>query len=396
MADMERPDVEELTVPDRLLMGPGPSMVHPRVLRAMATPMLGYLDPAYVGLMDDVGDLLRYVFQTDNRWTIAVSGTGSAAMETAMGNVVRPGDTVLVPSNGYFGLRLGAMADRAGAEVVTVDAPWGEPLDAAAVDEAFATHQPEVFAFVHGETSTGVRQPVPDVVEVAHDYGGLVVVDTVATLGGVPFHADKWNVDIAYSGAQKCLSAPPGASPLTVSDNALEHIRNRQSPVQSWYLDLRGVLEYWDDDPSYHHTGPIANTYALREALRLTTEEGLETRWARHERVAGALRAGLGALGLEPVVDEAYWLPSLTTVSLPEGVEDGAVTESLLDRHGIEVAGGLGALAGDVLRVGCMGYSAQPGAVLETVAALGDVLHDHADVTPDKGLAATRAALQED
>ena len=388
---MQRPEVGELTPPDRTLMGPGPSDVHPRVRRAMTTPLVGHLDPAFVDLMDEVQELLRYAFRTDNKWTIPISGTGSAAMEAAIGNLVEPDDTVLVPGNGYFGGRMASMVERAGGEVVEVDAPWGEPLDVDDVRAAFDSHDPDLLAFVHGETSTGVLQPnVPELTELAHDNDALTIVDAVTTLGGVELRVDDWDVDVAYSAAQKCLSAPPGASPLTLNERAMAKIEERDATVRSWYLDLSMLADYWGEERAYHHTAPITNVYALREALRLAAEEGIEARWERHEHVAGALRAGVEAMGLD--LASTSWLPSLNTVRLPAGVDDGAVIEGLLDGYDIEVAGGLGDLSGEVLRVGCMGHSARPANVLALLAALGNVLEGE-EIDADAGLAAARERL---
>jgi alanine-glyoxylate transaminase/serine-glyoxylate transaminase/serine-pyruvate transaminase len=394
---MEQPAVGELTPPDRTLMGPGPSDVHPRVLRAMSTPLVGHLDPSFIDVMDDVQDLLRYVFRTDSEWTIPVSGTGSASMEAAVTNLTEPGDTVLVPGNGYFGQRMASMVRRAGGQAVFVDAPWGEPLDTEDVATACAQHQPDLFGFVHAETSTGVRQPdVPELTAIAHDHDALVIADTVTSLGGVEFHADEWGVDAAYSATQKCLSCPPGASPLTLSAEAMDKILARDSQVRSWYLDVSELQEYWGEERAYHHTAPITNVYALREALRLVAEEGIEARWQRHERVAGALRAGVEAMGLALNPEPDYWLPSLNAVVLPAGVDDEAVISHLLEEHGIEVASGLGDLAGDILRIGCMGHSARPQNVLSVVAALGEALEaQDADIDAAAGLEATRQALGE-
>jgi alanine-glyoxylate transaminase/serine-glyoxylate transaminase/serine-pyruvate transaminase len=391
----EKPTVGELAPPDRTLMGPGPSEVHPRVLRAMSTPMVGHLDPSFVEFMDEVQELLRYTFRTDNQWTIPVSGTGSASMEAAFANLVEPGETVLVPTNGYFGGRMESMARRAGGEVVHIDAPWGEPLDPVDVAEAFETYQPDVFGFVHAETSTGVLQPsVPELTSIAHDHDAYVIADTVTSLGGVELRVDDWDIDVAYSGGQKCLSCPPGASPLTLTDRAMEKVLSRESEVRSWYLDLSLLEGYWGDERSYHHTAPITNVYAIREALRLVAEEGIEARWDRHREVAGALKAGVEAMGLAMNAPEAFWLPSLNAVRVPEGATDTDVTAYLLERYGLEVATGLGDLDGEIFRIGCMGYSARPETVTYTVAALGDALEKQgADVDVAAGLAATSAAL---
>jgi alanine-glyoxylate transaminase/serine-glyoxylate transaminase/serine-pyruvate transaminase len=389
---MERPAVGELTPPNRTLMGPGPSDVHPRVRRAMTTPLVGHLDPAFVDLMDEVQELLRYVFRTDNEWTVPISGTGSAAMEAAIANLTEPGDTVVVPGNGYFGGRMASMVERSGGETVTVDAPWGEPLDIDDVRAAFDAHDPDLLAFVHGETSTGVLQPdVPALTELAHDNDALTIVDAVTTFGGVELKVDEWEIDAAYSAAQKCLSAPPGASPLTLGERAMAKIEQRESSVNSWYLDLTELTDYWGEERAYHHTAPITNVYALREALRLAAEEGIEARWERHERVANGLRAGIEAMGLE--LASTSWLPSLNTVRLPADIEDSTVTDELLDGYDIEVAGGLGDLSGEILRIGCMGHSARRSNVLSVLGALGDVLGESDGIDADAGLAAARKEL---
>jgi len=376
-------------------MGPGPSEVPPRVLRAMATPMVGYLDPSFVEIMDDVQDLLRYTFRTDNEVTFPVSGTGTAAMEAAFANLVEPGDTALVPNNGYFGQRMGEIVERAGGEVATVDAPWGQPLDPDDVADAMAEHDPDVFGFVHGETSTGVKQTaIPELTDVAHDHDALVIADTVASLGGVEFRTDEWNVDVVYTGSQKCLSAPPGASPITLNEAAMEKVRSRDEPPRSWYLDLSLVEHYWDEERDYHHTGPMTNVYALREALRIVAEEGIEERWERHRRVAGALVSGLEAMGLELLADEDFWLPSLNAVRVPDGVDDGQVIDHLLSEYDIEIVGGLGDLSGEIFRIGAMGYSARPETVAYLLSALGQALETAgADVDREAGLAAASREL---
>jgi alanine-glyoxylate transaminase/serine-glyoxylate transaminase/serine-pyruvate transaminase len=393
----DAPAVGELTPPDRTLMGPGPSDVHPRVLRAMSTPLVGHLDPSFVEIMDEVQELLRYTFRTDNRWTIPVSGTGSASMEAAIANLVEPGDTMLVPTNGYFGGRMESMAERAGGEVVHVDAPWGEPLDPADVQDAFDDHQPDVFGFVHAETSTGVRQPgVPELTSIAHEHDAYVVADCVTSLGGVEMRVDEWDVDVAYSGPQKCLSCPPGASPLTLNDRAMDKVLSRETEARSWYLDLSLLEGYWGEERAYHHTAPITNVYALREALRLVAEEDIEDRWERHLHVAGALKAGLEAMGLEMNASDEYWLPSLNAVRVPDGVDDAAVIDHLLDEYNLEIASGLGALSGQIWRIGCMGHSASPKNVSYLLTALGDALASQgADVDVEAGLAATSEALGE-
>lgn len=382
-------------MPDRVLMGPGPSEVHPRVLRTMSTPPVGHLDPGFLDVMDDVQELLRYTFRTTNKWTIPVSGTGSASMEAAFVNIVEPGDKVLVPSNGYFGGRMEMMARRAGGDIARVEAPWGEPLQREDVEAAFDEHQPDVFGVVHAETSTGALQPdVPDLVDIAHSHDALVILDTVTSLGGVEVRIDEWGVDASYSACQKCLSAPPGASPLTLNSRAMDKVLGREEEPRSWYLDLALLEDYWGDERSYHHTAPITNVLALREALRLVVEEGIEERWSRHLDVAGALKEGVEAMGLEMNAAEDYWLPSLNAVRVPAGVDDGRVQERLLEGYGVEVATGLGDLEGEILRIGCMGYSARPDNVLYLVDALGRVLEDmSANVDADAGVAAAGDAL---
>jgi len=375
----DTPDVGELQPPVRTLMGPGPTDVHPRVQRAMTGSMVGHLDPSFLEVMEEVQELLRYVFRTDNEWTLPISGTGSAAMEAAIANVVEPGETALVPSNGYFGGRMAEMVRRAGGEAVTVDAPWGQPLDVGDVRAAFEEHDAEMFGFVHAETSTGVLQPdVSELTELAHDHGATVVADAVTSLGGVELRIDDWGIDVAYSAGQKCLSAPPGMSPLTVNDRARSKVRDRETPVRSWYLDLTELDDYWGEG-SYHHTTPISTVYALREALRIAAEEGIEERWERHREVAGTLVEGLEAIGLERYADDAYWLPSLNTVRIPEGVDDGAVIARLLEQYDVEIANGLGDLSGEVFRIGCMGYSARPKNVRYLLAALEETLADLGD-----------------
>ncbi|WP_049986337.1 pyridoxal-phosphate-dependent aminotransferase family protein [Halobellus rufus] len=372
---LDAPDTDPLNPPERTLMGPGPSEVHPRVLRIMSAPLIGHLDPAFIEIMNEVQDLLRYTFQTENRWTIPVSGTGSASMETAFGNLVEPGDTVLVPTNGYFGGRMESMARRAGGEVVHVDAPWGEPLDPDDVAAAFEVHDPDVFGFVHAETSTGVLQPnVSELTSIAHEHDAYVIADCVTSLGGVELRVDEWDIDVAYSGGQKCLSCPPGASPLTLNDRAMEKVLDRDTEVRSWYLDLSLLEGYWGDDRSYHHTAPITNVYALREALQLVAEEGLENRWERHREVAGELKAGLEELGLEMNSDDEFWLPSLNAVRIPDSVDDGELLAELQEKHDLEIASGLGDLEGEILRIGCMGYSAQRKNVEFVLSALEEAL----------------------
>jgi len=381
-------DVGELAPPDRTLMGPGPSEVHPRVLQAMSTPMIGHLDPAFIEIMDEVQELLRYTFRTDNQWTIPVSGTGSAAMEAAIGNLVEPGDRMLTRTRGYWGDRMAQMARRAGGEVVPLEVPWNEPIDPAAVADAFAEHDVDVFGFCHADTTTGIRQTdVSALTDAAREHDAYTIMDCVTSLGGVEVQVDDWGVDVAYSGAQKCLSCPPGSSPLTLNDRAMDKVLAREEPARSWYLDVSLLEGYWGDDRAYHHTAPITNVYAMREALRLVEEEGIENRWARHRRVAGVLTDALGAMGLALNPDPDHWLPSLNGILVPEGVDDGAVTDYLLDHYDLEIATGLGDLDGEIFRIGCMGYSARPANVSLLVTALGEALEARdADVDVEAGL----------
>lgn len=365
------------TPPNRILMGPGPSGAHPRVLAAMTKPLLGHLDPDFLRAMDECRGMLREVLQTENEVTLATPGTGTSGMEAAVMNLVEPGDRVVVGVCGYFGERIAQMAERAGGEVTRVQSPWGEPADAAVVEAAVrAAGNVKLVAIVHAETSTGAETPVEPFARIAREAGALLLVDCVTSLGGVPVRADAWGADAVYSGTQKCLSAPPGAAPITLSTRAWDAVRRRETPCNTWYLDLQLLEAYWDERRVYHHTAPISMIYALHEALRLVLEEGLEARWARHERNGRALQAGLEALGLTLHAKAGYRLPVLTTVRIPDGVEDAAVRGALLRRFGIEVGGGLGELKGKVWRVGLMGESSTPGNVLYFLNALGKLLRE--------------------
>jgi alanine-glyoxylate transaminase/serine-glyoxylate transaminase/serine-pyruvate transaminase len=390
--------IADLNPPERILMGPGPSGVHPRVLRAMSTPLVGHLDPYFIEIMEETKELLRYVFRTKNEYTIPISGTGSAAMEAAFSNLIEPGDKVLVPTNGYFGSRMESMAVRAGGEIAHVDAPWGEPLKVEDVSDAIDKNKPDIFAFVHAETSTGVLQnSVPELTSIAHENGAIVIADTVTSLGGVELEVDKWNIDVAYSGAQKCLSCPPGASPLTVNEKALEKIKNRNEPCRSWYLDLNLLNGYWgaESGRSYHHTAPITSIYAIREALRIVQEEGIENRWERHLSLASALKSGVESMGIEMNAKDGYWLPSLNAIRVPAGVDDKAVVGNLLTKYSLEIARGLGDLSGQIFRVGCMGYSANARNIAYFMVAFGSVLRDEgAKIDVESGLEETYKQLR--
>jgi len=358
----------------RILLGPGPSMVHPRVLQAMGGPVIGHLDPAFLQVMDRIQDMLRYVFQTQNPLTIPVSGTGSAAMEAAVANSVEPGHPVLVCVGGFFGGRLAEMARRYGGEVQTLDRPWGEVFTPAEVKRALETRPAKVVGIVHGETSSGALQPVEEIAQVVHAQGGLLIVDTVSSLGGVPFGVDEAEVDICYSCSQKCLGVPPGLGPITLGPRAGQALRERKTPVANWYLDLSIVEKYWGKERTYHHTAPISANFGLYEGLRMLTEEGLEASWARHQRNAERLWEGLEALGLTLHVARQHRLPTLTTVRVPEGVDEMAVRRRLLQEFNIEIAGGLGELKGKIWRIGLMGHSSRTENVKLLLAALEEIL----------------------
>ena len=349
-----------IATPDRLLLGPGPSNAHPTVLQALARTPIGHLDPLYVELMGEVQELLRYTWQTDNRLTIPMSGTGSAAMEATLANTIEPGDKVLVAVKGYFGLRLADMASRYRAEVVTIERPWGEAFSLDELEQALAQHRPAILAIVHAETSTGICQPMEGVGDLCRKYDCLLLLDTVTSLGAVPLFLDDWKVDLAYSCSQKGLSCPPGLGPFTMGPRAEAKMMAREGKVPNWYLDVTLLNQYWGSDRVYHHTAPVNMNFGMREALRLLAEEGLEVSWSRHRSNAELLWAGLERLGLELHAPEHLRLPTLTTVRIPEGVDGKAFTLHLLNKHGIEVGGGLGALAGKVWRIGLMGYNSQP------------------------------------
>ena len=390
--------MNEFLPPRRLLLGPGPSMVHPRVLRALATPLLGHLDPAFLKVMNDIQTLLRTVFQTTNRFTIAVSGTGSAGMEAAVVNLVEPGDTVIVGVNGMFGTRLATIVERCSGKAIRVEAPWGQIIEPDMIEQTLRRSGPvKAVAVVHAETSTGAWQPIEPISRLCRDHGALLIVDTVTSLGGVPVEVDQWGIDACYSGTQKCLSCPPGLAPLTLSDRAVAAIKARRTPCQSWYLDLALVADYWTDGTrAYHHTAPISMLYALREALRLVDEEGLPARFLRHRLNSEALVAGLNELGLTPLPPAEHRLPMLTCVKLPGQIDDAAVRTQLLQTFGIEIGGGLGPLKGKVWRIGLMGESCTEANVLTLLNALEDILFRSGGLsTPGVALqAAARAYSQ--
>jgi alanine-glyoxylate transaminase/serine-glyoxylate transaminase/serine-pyruvate transaminase len=383
--------------PPRMLMGPGPSAVPSRVLQAMARPCIGHLDPAFVTMMDEVGELLRGAFRTANRLTMAVSAPGSAGMETCLVNLIEPGDVAIIARNGVFGGRMAEIVRRAGGTAVVVDDPWGRAVDPDKVRAALREHpEAKLVAFVHAETSTGAQSDAATLCALAREHGALAVVDAVTSLGGVPVLVDEWGVDAIYSGSQKCLSCTPGLSPISLSERAVAAIAARKQPVQSWFLDLQLVMGYWGGGAkrSYHHTAPIHALYGLHEALVMLHEEGLEAAWARHRLHHAALRAGLEAMGLALLVPEAERLPQLNAVRVPEGVDEAAVRQLLLRDHGLEIGAGLGELAGKVWRIGLMGHSCDTRHVLGCLAALeGAIATQRAPAaTAGAGVAAARAS----
>ncbi|MBN4003460.1 alanine--glyoxylate aminotransferase family protein [Nostoc sp. LPT] len=372
--DSGRLQLTPLEIPPRLLLGPGPSNAHPTVLQAMNTSPVGHLDPAFLALMDEIQSLLRYVWQTENSLTIAVSGTGTAAMEATIANAVEPGDVVLIGVAGYFGNRLVDMAGRYGADVRSITKPWGQVFNLDELQTALKTHRPAILALVHAETSTGARQPLEGVADLCREFGTLLLVDSVTSLGGVPLFLDAWGVDLAYSCSQKGLGCPPGASPFTMSARAVEKLQQRQTKVANWYLDMLLLGKYWGAERTYHHTAPINLYYALREALRLLAEEGLANSWQRHQKNVEYLWEGLENLGLSMHVEQQYRLPTLTTVRIPAGVDGKAIARQLLNEHNIEIGGGLGELTGLVWRVGLMGFNSRKESVDQLLAALRQVL----------------------
>jgi alanine-glyoxylate transaminase/serine-glyoxylate transaminase/serine-pyruvate transaminase len=363
-----------LNPPPRILLGPGPSEIHPRVLEAIAKPTVGHLDPYYLELMNGMQQMLRELFRTKNELTMAISGTGSAGMEAAVVNVIEPGDSMVVCVNGVFGGRMVDVAQRAGANVTKVERPWGEVFSPADLKDALVKAKPKVVGIVAAETSTGARQPLEEIAKLVHDAGALLLVDAVTALGGIPLEVDKWGLDVVYSGTQKCLSCPPGLAPVTFGPKAVEKLHARKTKVQSWYLDTTMLSQYWGQERVYHHTAPINMTYGLYEALLLILEEGLEPCFARHARNHAALKAGLAAIGIGYSAQEGHQLPMLNAVKVPEGVDDAAVRKGLLERFGIEIGGGLGAFKGKVWRIGLMGYGARPNNVLLVLAALEQLL----------------------
>ena len=358
-------------------MGPGPSDVHPRILSAMARPTIGHLDPAFVGMMDEIKSLLQYALQTTNAMTIPVSAPGSAGMETCFVNLVEPGDKVVVCQNGVFGGRMKENVERAGGIAVMVQDDWGKAVDGNKLEETLkANRDARIVAFVHAETSTGVQSNAEELVAIAHKYDCLAIVDAVTSLAGSPLKVDQWGIDALYSGTQKCLSCAPGLSPVTFSESALDKIKARKTKVQSWFLDLNLVMGYWGGEAkrTYHHTAPVNALYGLHEALVMLQEEGIEKAWERHQRNHQVLRAGIEAMGLRFLVDEAHRLPQLNAIVVPEGVDEVRIRQRLLQEYNLEIGAGLGVLAGKVWRIGLMGFASNLKNILICLGALESVL----------------------
>lgn len=366
---------QNINPPSRTLMGPGPSDIHASVLAAMAAPTVGHLDPYFLHTMDEVQTMLRQVFQTENQMTMAISGTGSAGMECCVVNLIEPGNNMIACQNGVFGGRMADVAERAGANVTKLERPFGEVFSADEIATAVDQHKPKVVGIVHAETSTGALQPLEEISRIVHDAGALLVVDCVTSLAGLPVEIDKLSIDAAYSGSQKCLSCPPGLSPVTFSPAALEAMDARKNKVSSWYLDIGMLRNYWGADRAYHHTAPINMNYALHQALRLVLEEGLEARFARHRLHHEALKAGLEAMGISySVANPDHSLPMLNSVLIPDGVDDAGVRKQLLNDFGIEIGGGLGPMKGKTWRIGLMGEAASKSNVILFLGALEQCL----------------------
>ncbi len=365
----------EMKTSNRILMGPGPSDAHPRVLRAMATPLIGHLDPEFLEVMDDIKAMTQETLQTKNELTFVVSAPGSAGMETCLVNLLEPGDEAVICIHGVFGNRMADIAERCGANVIKVESPWGTPIQVDDVKKALEGRSPKLLAIVHAETSTGVLQPLEEISKLTKAAGALLVVDAVTSYCGAELKVDEWGIDALYSGSQKCLSAPPGISPVTFSPAAIEVLDNRKTKVQSWFLDLSMVKNYWAGAKrAYHHTAPVSAMFAMREALRIVLEEGLENRFARHQKNHELLRDGLEALGFEFLVEKQYRLPMLNAVKIPEGVNDAEVRSRLLNEYNIEIGGGLGPFAGKIWRIGLMGESSDANHVNMLLSALKTIM----------------------
>jgi len=373
----------------RVLMGPGPSDVDPRVLEALSRPTIGHLDPAFLEILNGIRELLQYTFMTRNEMTFAVSGTGSAGMEACVVNLIERGDAMLVCINGVFGKRMADVAERCGAEVSTVEVDWGKAFAPQQIADALDKRPAKVVGIVHAETSTGVCQPLEEISQIVHDHGALLLVDAVTSLGGMKVDVDGWRIDACYSGSQKCLSCPPGLAPVTFNEAAMNVIANRKTKVQSWYLDMSMIRRYWGTERLYHHTAPVNMNYALLESLRIIQEEGLEARWRRHATNHKILKVGLAAMGIRYLPEPGYELPMLNAVSIPQGVDDLAVRKQLLNEFNIEIGGGLGDFKGKAWRIGLMGSACTLSNVMLALAALEKSLTDQGvKLKPGAGVAA--------
>lgn len=373
----------------RILMGPGPSDVHPRVLKAMSTPLVGHLDPDFLVIMNETREMLKEVFQTKNELTIALSGTGSAGMEACLVNLLEPGDKAVVCINGLFAERMVDIVKRCGAEPLIIQGEWGNIIEPEEVKKVLTnTSKVKLLAIVHAETSTGVRQPLEEISRLAKEAGALFVVDAVTSLAGIPVETDKWKVDAIYSGTQKCLSCPPGLAPVSFSETAIQSLAKRTSLIRSWYLDIQMLQSYWGKERYYHHTAPINMIYALREALRMVLEEGLEQRFRRHQLHSRALVTGLEAMGLEMIAPSRYRLPELNAVYIPEGIDDIVIRKALLNEYGIEIGGGLGKFKGKAWRIGLMGYSCSRDNVMLFLSALENILQNQGYAVSEHGTSA--------
>ena len=386
-------EFKELNVSKKILMGPGPSNVHPRVLQAMTNPPLGYLDPDYLKIMDQVQEMMRSLFQTSNRLTLPISGTGSSGMEACLCNMIEPDDRVLICVNGFFGQRLCDMVERMGGVLKSIAVNWGEVFDPEQVEEAVKEFHPQMVGIVHAETSTGALQPLTEISEIVHETGAIFIVDTVTSLGGCPVKVDEWRLDAVYSGTQKCIGCPPGLAPVSFNEVATDKLLNRKKKGQSFYFDIPLIAEYWGSERVYHHTGPMNMMYALHEALRMLHHEGLENRFRRHKANHGALVAGIEAMGLKMLVSKENRLWTLNAVTIPEGIDDKKIRGKLLTDYHIEIGGGFGPLAGKIWRIGLMGETSSRTNVLVLLSALEDALSSEG-VKMDRGaaVAAARAA----
>ena len=370
--------IQSFHPPQRILMGPGPTEIHPRVLTTMSQPAIGYLDPVFVEMMEELKSLLRYAYQTKNALTFPVSGPGSVGMEYCFVNMVAPGAKVIVCRNGVFGGRMIENVERAGGVAVVVEDTWGEPVTPQKLEDALkANRDAKIVAFVHAETSTGVQSDAKTLVEIAHKYDALTIVDAVTSLGGTPVLVDEWGIDAIYSASQKCLSCTPGLSPVSFNERVVEHVKARKDKIHSWFMDMNLLLGYWGATTrTYHHTAPTNSLFALHEALLLIREEGLENAWARAHRHHLALKAGLEAMGMKFLVKEQFQLPQMNAALCPEGVNEAEVRKRLLNEFNLEIGAGLGPLAGKIWRFGLMGYSCRPENVMVCLSALGSVLED--------------------